>query len=73
MADYKVVKLFTDLQDLGHLYEVGDKYPREGVMPSPERIAELSGKDNAQGAPLIKKIEEKKPAKKPAAKKTTKK
>ena len=72
MADYKVIKLFTDLQDLGHLYEVGDVYPREGVMASPERIAELSGSDNAQGAPLIKKIEAKKPAKKPA-RKTTKK
>lgn len=58
---YKVVKMFDDLQDatptkggvILHRYEVGDKYPRAGLNPSAERIAELSGSDNKQGTPLI--------------------
>lgn len=59
---YKVIKFFHDLQDKNHEYNVGDTYPRKGLEPSPERIAELSGKDNKQGAPLIEKVKE--PAKK---------
>ena len=67
---YKVIKLFTDLQDGGYRYEVGDEYPREGYEPTEERIAELSGRTNKQGAPLIKAIKEEKKA---APKKTAKK
>lgn len=55
---YKVVKLFTDLQDNNHLYNVGDTYPREGFEVLPSRVKELSGKNNLQGTPLIEKIEE---------------
>lgn len=51
---YKVLKYFTDLQDNGYPYKVGDNYPREGLSPSPTRVRELSGRDNAQGIPLIK-------------------
>lgn len=54
---YKVIKFFHDLQDNKHAYNVGDVYPREGVTPTEERIAELSGKDNLQGRPLIEKAE----------------
>ena len=54
MATYKVIKLFTDLKDGGHRYNVGDPYPREGVEVSDERIAELSGSNNRQKTPLIK-------------------
>ena len=54
---YKVIKFFHDLQDDKHAYNVGDVYPREGVTPTEERIAELSGKDNLQGCPLIEKVE----------------
>ena len=64
---YKVLLRFADLQDSSHVYEVGDAYPREGVKPSEERISELLGASNKIGAPLIKKVVEKKPAK---AKKT---
>ncbi len=60
---HKVSKAFLDLQDDSHLYSEGDTYPREGLKPSPERIKELSGKDNKIGEPLIKAV------KKPAAKK----
>ena len=64
---YKVILRFADLQDSSHVYEVGDAYPREGVKPTQERISELLGASNKIGAPLIKKVVEKKPAK---AKKT---
>ena len=71
---YKVIKSFYDLQDAKETksgtvyteYKVGDTYPRKGLKPSAERIAELAGSDNKQHTPLIEKIEEKaekKPAK----------
>lgn len=55
---YKVIKYFTDLQDDNHAYNVGDTYPRKGLNPSEERIAELSGSDNKQGVPLIKEVKQ---------------
>lgn len=50
---YKVINFFTDLQDNCHPYNVGDDFPRAGLEVSEERIAELSGKENKQGKPLI--------------------
>lgn len=63
---YKVVKAFHDLKDVkktksGNVYyeyNVGDTYPRNGLNPSEERIAELSGSNNLQKTPLIELIEE---------------
>ena len=63
---YRVIKAFADLQDvkktksgdLYHEYEIGDEYPRKGLKPSEERIAELSASDNLQKTPLIELIEE---------------
>lgn len=55
---YKVIKLFTDLQDGNHLYNVGDFFPRENLSVSEERIKELSGTNNKQNTPLIVKVEE---------------
>lgn len=55
---YRVIKLFTDLQDGGYKYEVGDTYPREGLTPTDERITELSGSGNKQGTPLIEVVED---------------
>lgn len=66
---YKVIKFFTDLHDNDYPYNVGDVYPRKGVEVSESRLAELSGKDNKQGEPLIKKVE--KPAPKKAQKKAS--
>lgn len=63
---FKVTKFFHDLQDKNHEYNVGDIYPREGLKPTPERIAELSGNENKQGQPLIAEVSE--PAKKAAKK-----
>ena len=67
---YKVIKFFTDLQDNGFAYNVGDIFPREGVTISDDRLKELSGSDNLQKQPLIEKVAE--PAKKPAKKATKK-
>lgn len=55
---WKVIKYFTDLQDENYAYNVGDTYPRKGLNPSEERIAELSGSENKQGVPLIKEVKQ---------------
>lgn len=55
---YKVIRLFTDLQDNGHKYEVGDEYPRLGLKPSLARITELSGSNNRQKTPLIVEVDD---------------
>ena len=76
---YKVIRLFTDLQDNGHKYEVGDEYPRLGLKPSLARIAELSGSENKQKTPLIVEVDdlaekqeaENKPKRKNSKKKTS--
>ncbi len=52
---YKVIKRFVDMQDGGHEYNVGDKFPREGVEVSKYRIDRLSGDKNRQRTPLIAK------------------
>lgn len=62
---YRVIKDFADLNDFkktksGNVYyeySVGDTYPRRGMSPSAERIAELSGSNNKQGVPLIELVE----------------
>lgn len=64
---YRVVKFFTDLQDGGHPYHVGEAFPRDGVEVTEERIKELSGRENRQGVPLIENVEQ--PAKKRTSRK----
>lgn len=68
---YKVIKFFTDLQDNGHPYNVGDTFPREGKVVTSERLAELTGSNNKLGEPLIA-LEEAPKAAKPAKKATAK-
>lgn len=66
---YKVIKTFHDLQDskktkngeVYYEYKAGDTYPRKGLEPSKDRIAELAGKNNKQGTPLIVKVEDETP------------
>ena len=55
---YKVIKHFTDLQDNGYRYNVGDTFPREGAKASEKRLADLASVNNRQKTPLIKEIEE---------------
>lgn len=69
---YKVIKAFVDLQDNNFPYAVGDVFPRNGKTVTEKRLAELAGKENKQGEPLIKLVEEAKKAEtaaKPAPKK----
>ncbi len=55
---YEVIHFFTDLQDFSHPYNVGDIFPRNGLNVSEERLKELSGSNNKQHKPLIRKIVE---------------
>lgn len=58
---YKVILRFADLQDMNHIYEVGDTYPRKGSDPTKERIQELASDANKIGKVLIEKVKEEKP------------
>lgn len=51
---YRVIREFKDLQDKGHHYKVGDRFPHHGLKVSEERLMELSGYDNRRHLPLIK-------------------
>lgn len=58
---YNVLRYFTDLQDDGYPYSVGDEYPRKGLTVTPERIEELKSGNNKRGIALIEEIIEKLP------------
>lgn len=51
---YLVVSRFADLEDGKHLYNVGDVFPRKGLVVPDERIHELLGSSNKCHTPLIK-------------------
>lgn len=67
---YKVIKTFADLQDNGHIYALGDTFPRNGKKVSAERLTELASAKNKLKTPLIKEVETEEKAEK--VKKTTK-
>lgn len=54
---YRALMRFADLQDGNRIYEAGETYPRPGFDVTPERIAELAGRDNRMGYPLIEAVE----------------
>ena len=56
---YKVIHYFSDLQDDGYAYNVGDEFPHKGMTVTKERIAELAGSGNKQGVPLIAEVKQK--------------
>ena len=56
---YKVIHYFTDLQDDGYAYNVGDEFPHKGMTVTKERIAELAGRENKQGVSLIVEVKQK--------------
>lgn len=58
---YRVIKEFADKQDNRYTYKTGDIFPREGVIVSEERLAELSSDANRRGEPLIQEIIEEAP------------
>ena len=65
---YRVKVYFTDLQDGGRPYKVGDAFPRQGLEVSEKRIRELSTHDNKRGIPLIEEIKDTPKVKKEAPK-----
>lgn len=50
---YKVIHSFGDSQDNDRIYQVGDKFPRNGKKVKKERIDELKSSKNRIGVPLI--------------------
>lgn len=64
---YRVIAYFTDIQDGGHAYNVGDIFPREGVTVSDQRLKELSGAENKRGKALIEAVKSKKAEAEPVA------
>lgn len=54
---YIVIKFFTDLQDEGRPYKVGEAFPRKGKKVSKARFEELASSNNKQGEPLIEWVE----------------
>lgn len=55
---YKTIVRFVDLQDKNHVYNVGDVFPREGMVVSEYRLEELATKKNRRKIELIKKVED---------------
>ena len=53
MEKYRAVRHFVDLQDNKHVYNIGDEYPRKGLVVDRQRINELLGVDNKQHRPVI--------------------
>lgn len=79
---YIVLKNFTDLEDNGHKYTMGEEYPRKGYEPTEERVKALTSGNNKAGIKLLKEVKapkkaepkEEKPAEaKPKKKASTKK
>ena len=50
---YRVIKTFTDMQDKGYKYSVGDIVPRTGLSVTKKRIDELLTDKNRRGIPMI--------------------
>lgn len=46
MDKYKVVREFKETKHDGHVYEVGDPYPKEGEKATKARLEELSTSKN---------------------------
>lgn len=67
---YVAACMFRDIRS-GHVYDKGEPFPYKGEV-SEERITELSTNANKAGYPLIVAVEEPKPKKAPAKRKTTK-
>lgn len=53
---YRVTADFADGRDNMRVYRAGDIYPRAGFVADAQRIADLSGRNNAQGRPVIMQV-----------------
>ena len=55
---YKVVRRFKELKHDGHVYEVGDEYPKKGEKATKARLEELSTTKNKYGQIYIEEVKE---------------
>ena len=55
---YRVLERFSDLTDGGHVYKIGDRYPRKGLDVTDARLKELQSAENRRKKPLIFALEE---------------
>lgn len=58
MKEYRAIQFFTDLQDDNYAYNIGDVFPRRGMIVSENRIQELCSGNNKQHRPVIEEIED---------------
>ncbi|WP_433943468.1 termination factor Rho [Paenibacillus sp. SN-8-1] len=56
---YKVVSRFKETNHDGHVYEVGDLYPKDGAKATKARLEELSSTKNKIGKVFIEEVKEK--------------
>ncbi|RHW38706.1 termination factor Rho [Lysinibacillus yapensis] len=54
---HKVVREFKDLKHDGHIYKVGDTYPKEGSKATKARLEELSTTKNKYKKVYIEEVE----------------
>lgn len=57
MAEYKVIKDFADNEDRGHIYRVGNVYPRSGKEVTEKRLEFLASSANLLKTPVIERID----------------
>ena len=50
---YRVLEVFSDLQDNGRIYQAGDVFPRPDFAVTDARLSELATSRNLLGRPLI--------------------
>lgn len=55
---YKVIRRFMELKHDGHIYEVGDTYPKKGAKATKARLEELSTTKNKCGKIFIEEVPE---------------
>ncbi|MGG3841825.1 termination factor Rho [Anoxybacillus kestanbolensis] len=55
---YKVVRRFKELKHDGHIYNVGDSYPKEGYKATKARLEELSTTKNKYSQIYIEEVKE---------------
>lgn len=55
---YKVIRSFKELKHNGHIYEVGDTYPKKGSKATKARLEELSTTKNKYKKIYIEEVKE---------------
>jgi hypothetical protein len=55
---YRVIRKFKDLNHDGHVYQVGDIYPKEGSESTKTRLKELSSEKNKYKKIYIEEVED---------------